>query len=141
VGGKGGQEGIRRECGSNCGVDARKDTNTNRIHRHSRVKKEAEVAGEDGDTSGTTEALDSLPLSSLQLVRSEILTLVRSEILTRPFFPHTCMPLILARLTPRTGNLDMGTPVSESHVALKIPCVHDYITKLCRKQREVMHGK
>jgi hypothetical protein len=26
-------------------------------------------------------------------------------------------------------------------VALKIPCVHDHITELCRKQAEDMHGK
>jgi hypothetical protein len=35
-----------------------------------------------------------------------------------------------------TGNLDKCTPVSEFHVAFKIPDVFDYVTKLCRTQAE-----
>jgi hypothetical protein len=65
---------------------------SNRNYRHSSVKKEAEVEGKDGDMSGTTEVLDSLPLSSLQLVRSELLT--------RSLFYPASVPLILVRLAP-----------------------------------------
>jgi hypothetical protein len=60
------------------------------------------------------------------------------------------------RVPCAVGNLDTCTPVRELHVAFKIPCVYDYITKLCRTQaeanprkskytwhrtREVMHKK
>jgi hypothetical protein len=33
-------------------------------------------------------------------------------------------------------NLDRCTPVCKLHVALKIPYVYDYVTKLCRTQVE-----
>jgi hypothetical protein len=49
--------------------------------------------------------------------------------------------LILQSLQSRVlraiGNLDRCTPVQELHVALKIPSVYDYITKLCRTQAKV----
>jgi hypothetical protein len=32
------------------------------------------------------------------------------------------------------GNLPRRTPVSDLHMAFKIPYVYDYITKLCRQQ-------
>jgi hypothetical protein len=35
-------------------------------------------------------------------------------------------------------NLDRNTPVRELHLAFKIPYVYDYITKLCRRQAEVI---
>jgi hypothetical protein len=34
------------------------------------------------------------------------------------------------RVLRATGNIDRGTPVRELHVAFKLPCVYDYITKL-----------
>jgi hypothetical protein len=33
-----------------------------------------------------------------------------------------------------TGNFDRHTLVREMHMALEIPYVYDYMTKLCRKQ-------
>jgi hypothetical protein len=42
------------------------------------------------------------------------------------------------RVLHAIGNLDRRTPVREMHVAFKIPCVYDYITKLCRRQAEVI---
>jgi hypothetical protein len=36
------------------------------------------------------------------------------------------------------GNLDRRTPVRDLHLAFKIPYVYDYITKLCRRQAEVI---
>jgi hypothetical protein len=36
------------------------------------------------------------------------------------------------------GNLDMRTPVHDLHLAFKIPYVYDYITKLYRRQAEVI---
>jgi hypothetical protein len=36
------------------------------------------------------------------------------------------------------GNLDMCTPVRELHVAFKILCVYDYITKFCSTLAEVI---
>jgi hypothetical protein len=35
-------------------------------------------------------------------------------------------------------NLDRCTPVCRLYMAFKIPYVHDYITKLCRTQEEVI---
>jgi hypothetical protein len=50
--------------------------------------------------------------------------------------------LILQSLQNRVlraiGNLERCTPVHELHVAFKIPYVYDYITKLCRTQKEVI---
>jgi hypothetical protein len=43
------------------------------------------------------------------------------------------------RVLRATGNLDRCTPVSELHVAFKIPYVYDYKTKLRRTQAEVSH--
>jgi hypothetical protein len=36
------------------------------------------------------------------------------------------------------GSLDMRTPVRDLHLAFKIPYVYDYVTKLCRRQTEVI---
>jgi hypothetical protein len=37
-----------------------------------------------------------------------------------------------------TGNFPRRTPVRDLHTAFKIPYLYDYITKLCRKQAEVI---
>jgi hypothetical protein len=42
------------------------------------------------------------------------------------------------RVLRSIGNFDRGTPVREMHMVLKIPYVYDYITKLYRKQAEVI---
>jgi hypothetical protein len=51
-------------------------------------------------------------------------------------------PLNLERLHNRVlrtiGNLDKSTPYPELHVALIIPYLYDYITKLCRTQAEII---
>jgi hypothetical protein len=36
------------------------------------------------------------------------------------------------------GNFDRRTPVRDLHLAFKIPYAYDYITKLCRRQAEVI---
>jgi hypothetical protein len=36
------------------------------------------------------------------------------------------------------GNFPRRTPTRDIHVAFKIPYVYDFITKLCRKQAEVI---
>jgi hypothetical protein len=36
------------------------------------------------------------------------------------------------------SNLDRRTPVRDLHLAFKIPYVYDYVTKLCRRQAEVI---
>jgi hypothetical protein len=36
------------------------------------------------------------------------------------------------------AKLDTCTPVHELHIAFKIPCTYDCITKLCRTQAEVI---
>jgi hypothetical protein len=36
------------------------------------------------------------------------------------------------------GNLDWRTPVRDLHLAFKTPYVYDYITKLCRRQAEII---
>jgi hypothetical protein len=40
------------------------------------------------------------------------------------------------------GNFPRCTPVRELHIAVKLPYVYDYITKLCTQQAEVIqnHG-
>jgi hypothetical protein len=38
------------------------------------------------------------------------------------------------------GNFPRLTPVRELHVALKIPYVYDFITKLCRQKTEVIQN-
>jgi hypothetical protein len=38
------------------------------------------------------------------------------------------------------GNFPMRTTVRDLHMAFKLPYVYDYITKLCRKQAEVMQN-
>jgi hypothetical protein len=47
--------------------------------------------------------------------------------------------LILQRLQNRVlraaGNLNGCKPFRDMHVVFKIPCVYDYITKLCRIQK------
>jgi hypothetical protein len=42
------------------------------------------------------------------------------------------------RVLRAIGNLDGRTPVRDLHLVLKIPYVHDYITKLCKRQAEVI---
>jgi hypothetical protein len=42
------------------------------------------------------------------------------------------------RVLRPNGNLDRSTPVLDLHLAFKIPYVYDYITKLCRRQAEVI---
>jgi hypothetical protein len=42
------------------------------------------------------------------------------------------------RVLHAIGNLDWRTPVRDLHLAFKIPCVYDYITKLRRRQAEVI---
>jgi hypothetical protein len=36
------------------------------------------------------------------------------------------------------GNFPRPTPVRHLHMAFRLPNVHDYITKLCRQQAEVI---
>jgi hypothetical protein len=36
-----------------------------------------------------------------------------------------------------TGNLPRSTPTRVLHVAFKIPYVHDYVIKLCKKRAEM----
>jgi hypothetical protein len=38
------------------------------------------------------------------------------------------------------GNLPRRTLVRDMHVAFQIPYVYDYITKLCRRQAEIIHN-
>jgi hypothetical protein len=38
------------------------------------------------------------------------------------------------------GNLPRRTLVHDMHVAFQIPYVYDYITKLCRRQAEIVHS-
>jgi hypothetical protein len=38
------------------------------------------------------------------------------------------------------GNYPRRTPVRDLHLAFDIPCVYDYITKLCRQQAEVIQN-
>jgi hypothetical protein len=38
------------------------------------------------------------------------------------------------------GNLPRCTLVCDMHVAFQIPYVYDYITKLCRRQAEIIHN-
>jgi hypothetical protein len=42
------------------------------------------------------------------------------------------------RVHRATRNLDMCGLARELHAALKIPCVYDYITKLCMTQADVI---
>jgi hypothetical protein len=42
------------------------------------------------------------------------------------------------RVLRTIDNIDRRTPVRDLHLAFKIPYVHDYITKLCRRQAEVI---
>jgi hypothetical protein len=42
------------------------------------------------------------------------------------------------RVLRAIGNLDRHTPVRDLHLAFKIPYVYDYITKLCKRQAEVI---
>jgi hypothetical protein len=38
-----------------------------------------------------------------------------------------------------TGNYPRYTSVRDMHVALQVPYVYDYMTKLCRRQAEIIH--
>jgi hypothetical protein len=38
------------------------------------------------------------------------------------------------------GNLPRRPPIRDLHMAFKISCVYDYITKLCRQQAEVIQN-
>jgi hypothetical protein len=42
------------------------------------------------------------------------------------------------RVLRTISNLDRRTPVRDLHLAFKIPYVYDYITKICRRQAEVI---
>jgi hypothetical protein len=42
------------------------------------------------------------------------------------------------RVLRAISNLDRRTPVRDLHLEFKIPYVYDYITKLCRRQAEVI---
>jgi hypothetical protein len=42
------------------------------------------------------------------------------------------------RVLRAISNLDRRTPVRDLHLAFKIPYLYDYITKLCRRQAEVI---
>jgi hypothetical protein len=44
------------------------------------------------------------------------------------------------RVLGAIGNLDRSTLVRDLHLAFKIPHVYDYITKLCRRQAEVIRN-
>jgi hypothetical protein len=44
------------------------------------------------------------------------------------------------RVLRSIGNFPRRTPVRDLHMALKIPYVYDYITKLCRQQTEVIQN-
>jgi hypothetical protein len=39
-----------------------------------------------------------------------------------------------------TGNFSRCTPVRELYMAFQVPCIYDYITKLCRQQAEVVQN-
>jgi hypothetical protein len=43
-------------------------------------------------------------------------------------------------LPPPIGTFPRNTPVRDLHRAFNLPCVYDYITKLCRQQAEVMQN-
>jgi hypothetical protein len=71
--------------------------------------------------------------------------------LIKPIITYTCPTwefaaathlMKLQRLQNRVlraiGNLDRSTPVWDLNLAFKIPYVYDYITKLCRRQAEVI---
>jgi hypothetical protein len=38
------------------------------------------------------------------------------------------------------GNFPRRTSVRDMHVAFQVPYVYDYITKLCRRQTEIIHN-
>jgi hypothetical protein len=44
------------------------------------------------------------------------------------------------RVLRTVGDLDRGTPVRDLHLAFNVPYVYDYITKLCRRQAEVIQN-
>jgi hypothetical protein len=44
------------------------------------------------------------------------------------------------RVLHAIGDLDRRTPVRDLHLAFKTPYVYDYITKLCRRQAEVIEN-
>jgi hypothetical protein len=44
------------------------------------------------------------------------------------------------RVLHAIGDLDRNTLVCETHMALKIPYMYSYLTKLCRKQTEVIQN-
>jgi hypothetical protein len=55
--------------------------------------------------------------------------------------PHLLKLQCLQNKVLRTiGNLHRRTSVSDMHVAFQIPYVHDYITKICRRQAKIIHN-
>jgi hypothetical protein len=44
------------------------------------------------------------------------------------------------RVLRAVGDLDRRTPVSDLHLAFKIPYVYDYTSKLCRRHAEVIQN-
>jgi hypothetical protein len=49
--------------------------------------------------------------------------------------------LKLQRLQNKVGNLPRCTLFRDIHVAFQIPYAYDYITKLCRRQAEIIHNR
>jgi hypothetical protein len=71
------------------------------------------------------------------------LTVSRNVTLTLTPWPAADTHLMkLQRLRNRVlraiGNIDRSTPVRDLHLAFKIPYLYDYVSKLCRRQAEVI---
>jgi hypothetical protein len=44
------------------------------------------------------------------------------------------------RVLRTIGNFQKKTTIRDMHVAFQVPYVYDYITKLCRRQEEIIHN-
>jgi hypothetical protein len=44
------------------------------------------------------------------------------------------------RVLRTIGNFPRHTSIRDMHVALQVPYVYDYVTKLCRRQAEIIHN-
>jgi hypothetical protein len=58
--------------------------------------------------------------------------------MTLEFAADTHLMKLQNRVLHATGNLDRRTPIHDFLLAFKIPYVYDYVTKLCRRQAEVI---
>jgi hypothetical protein len=91
--------------------------------------------------SAKIEGLCFLPSSCREIILQTIGDTVQYACPTWVFAADTQL-MKLQRLQNRvlrdTGKLDRRTPVRDFHLAFKIPYVYDYITKLCRRQAEVI---